>query len=203
MARTDRRPRRRLDPDSRRAAILDAAAAAFAERPYSEVKIAAVAAQAGASNALLYRYFDGKEDLYLEVVRQAIASLLEKQTAALEALPPGVPVRDRIRRATEVYLDVIAAAPDTWALPMQQPGSEPAAVAELRAAARRDYVADLGALLLPSGSRRHEYALWGYLGFVDAACLRWAELGSATNDRWALIEAALGALEGALGDWSA
>ena len=43
MARTDSRPRLRLDPDARREAILRSAAAAFAERPYAEVTLADIA----------------------------------------------------------------------------------------------------------------------------------------------------------------
>lgn len=203
MARTDRKPRRRLDPDSRRAAILDAAAEAFATRPYGEVTISSISADTEASNALVYRYFESKEELYAEVVRLAIADLIAKQVAALEALPDGVPVRDRIRAATVVYLDHVASHPEAWALPMRQPGGEPPAVAELRAHARRDYVERLRGQLGPSSQVRHDYALWGYFGFLDAACLRWVEGGCPDDHRWPLIDAALGALEGALGDWSA
>lgn len=203
MVRTDRRPRRRLDPDSRRAAILDAAIEAFATRPYSEVTISSISADAEASNALVYRYFQNKEDLYAEVVRLAIADLLDRQAAALESLPDGVPVRDRVQAATEVYLDHIADHPDVWAMPMRQPGGEPPVAAELRTQARRDYVDNLNRLLQSSNQRRHEYALWGYFGFIDTACLHWVDAGCPEDDRWPLIEAGLGALQGALGDWSA
>lgn len=203
MVRTDRRPRRRLDPDSRRAAILEAAAAAFAAHPYAEVTISSIAAEAYSSNALVYRYFANKEDLYAEVVQVAIADLLTRQAEALDALPDGVPVRDRIRAATMVYLDHIATHPDAWAMPMRRPGGEPAAVAELRARTRCDYVKRLQGLLAPSTQARHDYALWGYFGFIDAAALRWVGKGCPEEDRWALIDAALGALEGALGDWAA
>ena len=203
MGRTDRRPRQRLEPDERRAAILHAAADVFAARAYSEVTIASIAAHAGASDALIYRYFAGKEGLYTEIVRLAIADLLDRQAAALDDLPAGVPVRDRIRTATIVYLDHIAADPAAWAMPLRQPGTEPAATAELRTRARQEYVDHLRALLAPSDQARHEYALWGYFGFLDAACLHWVDRSCPTDDRWALIDAALGALEGALGDWAA
>jgi AcrR family transcriptional regulator len=152
---------------------------------------------------LVYRYFANKEDLYAEVVRLAIADLMSRQTAALKALPAGTPVRDRIAAATEVYLDHIAHHPDAWAMPMRQPGGEPAAAAELRADARRRYVQGLDRLLDPSDQERHGYALWGYFGFIDAACLRWVDEGCPDAERWPLIDAALGALQGALGDWSA
>ncbi len=203
MARIDRQPRRRLDPDARRSAILDAAAKSFAQHPYTEVTISAIASRAGASDALLYRYFTGKEDLYAEIVRLAIDDLLKRQTVALDALPAGVPVRDRVRAATIVYLDHIAAHPAAWAMPLNAPGTEPPTASAIRSQTRHDYVERLRALLAPNTQPRHEYALWGYLGFLDTACLHWVDRGCPDDERWPLIDAALGALEGALGDWAA
>ena len=49
MARSDRHPRTRLDPDARRASLLEAAAVEFAALPYAEVTIAAIARRADAS----------------------------------------------------------------------------------------------------------------------------------------------------------
>ena len=89
MARTDSRPRLRLDPDARREAILRSAAAAFAERPYAEVTLADVAEGARASTPLVYRYFHGKEDLYAQVVRESVDALMERQARAIDALPDG------------------------------------------------------------------------------------------------------------------
>ncbi len=203
MARIDRKPRLRLDPDSRRAAILAAAAEAFADRPYADVTLASVAQAAEASTPLLYRYFPSKEDLYTEVVSRTIEALGERQTAALDDLPDGVSARDRIRATILVYLDHIATAPDAWALPMRHPGQEPAGVVQVRAAARAGYVRALADLLQPSVTARHEFALWGYFGFLDAACLQWVDRGCPADERWSLLDAALGSLEGALGDWAA
>ena len=61
----------------------------------------------------------------------------------------------------------------------------------------------MGALRGPGEQARHRYALWGYLGFIDAACLHWVERGCPDEERWGVIDAALGALEGGLGDWAA
>lgn len=120
MARTDSRPRLRLDPDARREAILRSASAAFAERPYAEVTLADVAEGARASTPLVYRYFHGKEDLYAQVVRETVDALMERQARAVAELPDGAPVRDRIRTATIVYLDHIAARPGAWAMPLRR-----------------------------------------------------------------------------------
>lgn len=202
MVRTDRSPRRRLDPTERRQRILAAATDAFAASPYDEVSVAAVAAQAEASEPLVYRYFTGKADLYAQIVALAIADLLARQSAALDALPDGVPVRDRVRTTTLVYLDHVAAHPRGWASPLYR-GSEPEQAATIRREARRDYVERLRALLAPATSPRHEFALWGFFGFLDAACLCWVERGCPVDERDSLVDAGLGALEGALGDWAA
>ena len=140
MARTDSRPRLRLDPDARREAILRSASAAFAERPYAEVTLADVAEGARASTPLVYRYFHGKEDLYAQVVRETVDALMERQARAVAELPDGAPVRDRIRTATIVYLDHIAARPGAWAMPLRRPGSEPAGAARVPAGDRKSVV---------------------------------------------------------------
>lgn len=55
--------------------------------PSDKVKVV----KAGASDALLYRYFAGKEDLYAAIVRLAIDSLLDRQAAALDAPNDSMP----------------------------------------------------------------------------------------------------------------
>ena len=203
MVRTDRKQRLRLAPDSRRAAILDAAGKLFAARPYSEVTVAEIAEAAEGSGALVYRYFDGKEGLYAEVVHGAIETLMERQGKAIRALGRDASIRDRVREALIVHLDHVASHPRSWGFPFREPGGEPMAVLELRVGARRRYVDALQHLLNPSQQWRHHYALWGWLGHVDAACLRWVDLGCPEEHRWAIIDGLLGALEGALGDWAA
>ena len=203
MARSDHRPRQRLDPDARREAILAAAAAAFGRSPYGEVTVAAVAADAEASEALVYRYFSGKDQLYAAVLRAGVEEFVAREAEALAALPHGTSARERVRAAVVVYLDTVAAHPNAWAAPLRGTGAEPAAAAAVRRDARREYVERLRALLAPSTTRRHEYALWGFGGFLDSACLRWVEGGCPAEDREPIVETALGALQGALGDWAA
>ncbi len=201
MARTDRRPRRRLDADTRRDAILAAAAQAFADAPYPQVSVAAIAAGEDASEALVYRYFGSKAELYAQVVRLAIDHLAQEQRAADAALPPYTSARDRVRVSLEVYLDHIAASAPGWAAPFRYAGNDPEPSLRVRRAARAAYVEALRELLQPTGGLRQDYALWGYFGFLDGACLAWVERGCPDTERPALIESALGALEGALGDW--
>ena len=198
--RADRAPRRRLDVDQRREAILTAARSLYAKAPYPEVPISQIAQAAGASPALVFHYFGSKAALYAAVVDAAIQALGDAQRTAQAQLGPGVSARDRVRASLLVYLDHIATHPATWAAPLLG-GEEPREALDLRHRARAGYVAALRDLLRPATWARHDYALWGYFGFLDQACLHWVETGCPGTDRHALIDAALGALEGALGDW--
>lgn len=198
--RTDRAPRQRLDTEERRETILTAAQQAYAAAPYSEVSVADVGREAGASAALIFHYFGSKAALYAAVVDRTVANLVAAQAEANSALPSGVPARDRVRASLLVYLDHIATHPDAWARPLLG-GEEPREAMAVRQAARSAYVGRLRDLLRPTGGVRHEYALWGYFGFLDQACLRWVEQGCPDSERYPLVDAALGALEGALGDW--
>lgn len=180
--------------------ILKAAAEAFARRAYLDVTITEIAAAAAASDALVYRYFTGKDHLYAAVVERELDELFEAQQAAIGTVADGAPVRDRIRAATVVYLDRFAARPSGT---QRRVGGEPDAALRVREAARRRYVAKIRELLAPSDQRRHDYAIGGFVAFLEGACGQWAAAGCPPGDTWPIIDAALGALEGALGDWSA
>jgi AcrR family transcriptional regulator len=67
--RTGRRP----GPNRTRAAILDAARAAFAERGYDAVSVRGVARAAGVDPALVHRFYGGKEDLFVAAMQLPVA----------------------------------------------------------------------------------------------------------------------------------
>ena len=63
---------RRLDPEARRAQIIECAAKLFEERPYSDVSTTEIAAAARVGRPLVNHYFGNKRELYLEVVRRFV-----------------------------------------------------------------------------------------------------------------------------------
>jgi AcrR family transcriptional regulator len=197
VTRSDRRPRRRLDPEQRRTAILDAARDAFAHAPYESVSVAGIATAAEASEALVHRYFASKSALYLAVVREGIDELLTRQLAADTALARSAP-RLRLTTSIEVYLDVISNSPAGWSAPLRNPHGEFAAAARLREQARERYVGLLRAILGLAPAQPQDHALYGYLGFLDAACLSWVLAGCPLEQRPALVGMAVAALTGAL-----
>jgi AcrR family transcriptional regulator len=62
---SQRRTGRRPGPNQTRAAILDAARAAFAERGYDAVSVRSVARDAGVDPALVHRFHGSKEELFI------------------------------------------------------------------------------------------------------------------------------------------
>jgi hypothetical protein len=135
------------------------------------------------------------------VVRRAIDELHARQDAVQAELPEHTPARDRVRAWIDVWLDDVMRRSHTWAA-MAAPGSmEPGTVTELRAQARQHEVERLQGFLLPNQGPRATYALQGFTGFLESSWSFWARNGCPEDQRWPMIEAALGALEGALGDW--
>lgn len=200
MPRPDRSPRQRLDADVRRDGILAAAREMYAVHPFSEVSTQQIADLTGASPALVFHYFGSKAGLYTAVVTDAIAGLSTAQREADARLATNTPARDRVGTSIRIYLDHIASHPQTWAWPLRG-GVEPVEAQQVRRRARSGYVQALSELLGYGDWARHRYALWGYFGFLDEACLAWVDEGCPSDDREPLIDASLGALEGALGDW--
>ena len=102
---------RRLSPDSRREQLVSVGVELFGERDYAEVEISHIAARAGVSRGLLYRYFPDKAGLYAAVVRSQLdgmAELTYTAGAAAGSLP------ERVRAGLDAYFDYIVARPNWY-----------------------------------------------------------------------------------------
>ena len=81
--------RRRLAPEDRRQAILEAAVEAFDDVDPDQVNLEAVAERAGVSRALLYTYFENRQGLVRAVFELVLADLGgELRTAVRAATTP-------------------------------------------------------------------------------------------------------------------
>jgi len=80
--------------------ILTAARRLIAEGGYREAQIAAVAAEAGMSTGVIYRYFPSKAELFVEVLTAAVTHEIE----ILDAIAKGPgSARDRLYAAVESF----------------------------------------------------------------------------------------------------
>ncbi|MFE6777574.1 TetR/AcrR family transcriptional regulator [Streptomyces sp. NPDC057702] len=94
---------RRLSVEERRAELLAAALGLFAHRPPEDVSLDDVAAAAGASRPLVYRYFPGgKQQLYEAAIGSAADQLLHCFTE-----PQTGPPTQRLSRALDRYLTFV------------------------------------------------------------------------------------------------
>lgn len=74
------KPKIRLSGKERRAQIIDAALSLFADKGFNGTKTKHIAEKAGTSEALIYRHFKTKEDLY----RTALGELLDTHSVSID-----------------------------------------------------------------------------------------------------------------------
>ena len=82
---------RRLTPDARREQILVAARRLFSERPFTSVTTAEVAEAAGVARSLVHHYFGGIRELFMAVIAQGGAALVNVRSAG-----PELPLEQRL-----------------------------------------------------------------------------------------------------------
>src|SRR5262245_53870114 len=109
MARRTVRPgngrRRRVnDPEGTKRNIVEVATREFARKGYAGARVDAIAARTRTSKRMIYYYFGGKEQLYLEVLEGAYAGIRRAEaTLDLERLPPGEALRTLVGFTFDYY----------------------------------------------------------------------------------------------------
>lgn len=100
------RPRRKLQTPNEdvRARIFDAAAELVAEEGFPNLRIDELAQRAGVSVGTFYLYFEGKDDLFVQIVVGYTDRLLERFRRASHA---GDTVAERLARRFDTYLDFV------------------------------------------------------------------------------------------------
>jgi len=91
--------RRQEEKDRRRAEIIDAAEALYAETGWDGITMDQVARRAQLSRALLYVYFKDKGDLHLALVERSLEALRSRFMAAREGHATGLAQVEAIGRA--------------------------------------------------------------------------------------------------------
>ena len=101
-------PRTRLEPEARRAQLVELGLRMLDSRPLDQVTTDAVAAAAGISRALVFHYFPTKRDFHVAVAEAAGEELLAR-TAPDPALPPSerIAVRVTVLRPKEGFACVV------------------------------------------------------------------------------------------------
>jgi TetR/AcrR family transcriptional regulator len=96
------------DPELTKAKILDAAEAEFAIAGLTAARTEAIAAQTGVTKAMIYYYFDSKEDLYRAVMERCFnEDLMLIESLRLEDLPP----QEALVTGIRLMLQIMSAKP--------------------------------------------------------------------------------------------
>jgi len=171
--------RSRLHQDQRRAQLLELGARLFTVHAYDEVSVEDIAAAAGISKGLLYHYFPSKRELYVATLKINAAGLVR-------AVEPDRNKRrlDRLQAGLDAFLDHVQANVAGYASLLRGGiGSDPE-VAAVVDDTRQSIIAiifDNMGVSDPNPALR--LALRGWLGFMEAAAVDWAQRGGVGRRR--------------------
>ena len=163
---------RRMPPAERRAQIVAAALEHFAAHPEEEVGLEDLAAAAGVTRNLLYRYFESKSDLHHEAVLEAVRRL-----AVLMDTDQSRPLSRKLPRNIAMWVEAAAGDDPAMRIVLRAGSSQDPAVAQVARAAREALARAIAFNHL--GTRDPSpavlAALDGYLALAERLIGRWRE----------------------------
>ena len=136
---------------SNRERILAAARRLIADGGYREAQIAAVAAEAGMSTGMIYRYFRSKADLFIEVMTAAIARELEILNGIAKG--PGT-AKERLYAAVESFTRRALTGPNLAYAFIAEPAEPEVDIARIRV---RQKLGDVFKAILKEGIANGEF----------------------------------------------
>lgn len=170
--------RTRLQVDVRRQQLLDLGLELFASQSYDELSIDEIARRAGVSKGLLYHYYRSKRAFYVAAVREAARQLLEETDVDKHGSGPE-PDPEGQRAGLRAFIDYVSRHRVVYAFLLRGGiGTDPE-VAEVLEETREALIDRMLTRLSRFGARaddpRARLKLRGWLGFLEAASLDWAE----------------------------
>lgn len=170
--------RTRLHVDVRRQQLLELGLELFGHQTYDELSIDEIARQAGVSKGLLYHYFPSKRAFYVAAVREAARQLREETDIDEHGTGP-MPGLEGAHWSLRAFVEYVARRRVAYAFLLRGGiGTDPE-VAEVLESTRQALLNRLMSRLSGFGVRADDPAtrlrLRGWLGFVEASSLDWAE----------------------------
>jgi AcrR family transcriptional regulator len=108
--------RQRLRPEVRREKLVEAATQVFAERGFEGARVEQIADVADVSPGLLYRHFEGKQELYTEILQLANRELMAHLT---QAAAPNLPTAERVRAGLDAFFTFVENHRELWQMLMK------------------------------------------------------------------------------------
>lgn len=166
MAAAPTQPRRRLSKEARRAKLIAAAEAVFADFGYSGATMELIATRDGVTRSLLYEHFASIDEVYLECHR---AAREEMQQQVLEAVVgAGADLQDQLRAGLFAYFSYFAGRPQRFEL-LYGPGGAGGPLAEQTAELRFMTAEQIAALFIAAAPHVPQYEAVGAAHIVSGA----------------------------------
>jgi AcrR family transcriptional regulator len=174
---------RRLTAEARRAQLLEVARDVFASDGYHGAAMEQIAIKAGVTKPVLYQHFESKKELYLGLLEEDMARLLDDIRRAIEGARSN---RERIERATGAYFSFIDTNEGSFRLLFRETmGAEDEfrrAIERFRDELARSIAAVIGAETgLPSSES--ELLARGVMGIAESAAQWWLDQRSVPAER--------------------
>jgi AcrR family transcriptional regulator len=179
MTRAPRRTRTRLDPETRREQIIEAAERVLVGRDPAEVSFEELAAEAGVSRALLYNYFGDKAGLVAAVYLRVLEGLSEEIDAAVGPEAGDVADAERLRVLARCYLSYAAEHASAWRLLGSSLAMDHPSVRRARHERFETLMRRRGGVAGPEA----RLTVCAVIGFLEAGSLQWLESGAHDLDR--------------------
>jgi AcrR family transcriptional regulator len=176
-------PRRtRLDPDARRAQLVELGVRALSKASLYDVNLDEIAAAAGISRSLLFHYFGSKRRFQLAVVQAAAAGLLQGTDP-----DPALPAAQQLRASIEDSVDYVSSRRDLYLSLVRGAASGDAAMQEIFDRTRTalvDRIMDgIGELGGDPGDPLLPIAVRAWLAFTEEAIISWTPGGPVPRER--------------------
>jgi AcrR family transcriptional regulator len=163
----------RLNPEARRAQLIELGVEMLATRTLDELSVEDIAQQAGISRGLLFHYFASKQEFHLAVARAAAQELLRRTDR-----DPSLAPIDALRASLHAFIDYVEENPDSYKSLVRGAVSGDEDMRALYAETRGTLadrvvqtVADAGAVMSPGA----ELAVHGWVAFVEECVIRWID----------------------------
>lgn len=190
--------RTRMSPEARRDQLIELGLAMLKDRPLEQVSIDAIADAAGVSRALLFHYFESRQDFHVAIARAQAEEMLERTE-------PDPGLDDPLLMLTgsmSAFIDYVSDNREAYTAFMRGSASADPAMREVfdhtrGVMARRvlDRAPALGVEVTPMT----EMAVHGWMSFVEETTIRWLVDSVVDRDELlALITNALPAIAAAV-----
>ncbi|HMG42912.1 MAG TPA: TetR/AcrR family transcriptional regulator [Acidimicrobiales bacterium] len=166
--------RARLDPEARRAQLVETARGLLEQRGVGTMSVEDVADAAGVSRSLVYAYFGDRDGLVAEVY---LGVLSELEAALAPCMPGDLPATEAcLRKIVERCMRFASEQPAAWRLLVTDSVRRHPAIVR----SRSQRVAALA--VMGDGESSNHLVADGILGLLEASVLHWLEYSDLTPE---------------------